>query len=140
MQTKKNRKLQNEDRETSNYFEKIKEYEEAKKDLARGIDITTIMDDKQYFKSVVHRLNRRTIVHNKLTEVISIGFKLLDPEEACRLLGINKSQYEKIDFNQKLPIIRLGKTFDEDFSDYEKKRETCLILHAIFKAKPEIIS
>lgn len=119
---KKNHKCKSkkEKNESSQFFEKIKEFEKAKKNLSRKSKSTSGMPNCVRFENIIYNFNERTIMHNKLIEAINIGMKLFTQEEACQFLGIKKFQYKKIANFPMFPIIRIGEKIKDDFYNYEK--------------------
>ena len=121
MKTNDKYKPQKERNEFSPFFKKIKECKRARINSIGKSQCTSKMTDSERFENMIHNFNKRTIIYNKLTEAIHVGLTLFTQKEACYLLEIKKTQYEKIISFPMFPMIRIGETIKEDFAKHLNK-------------------
>lgn len=145
MNTKPNLNEVNKQKKTIVFIKKLDEFEEAHKGLnlvrAKKIEATCLARKIDF-------LNQETVIHNKLIEIIHLSIELLTQQEFCKFAGIKMSDYQKIDFNLKLPLVRCGKHLNNDLRAYGKMQARCNDLYlnklsknrkgSIFKTEIEI--
>lgn len=137
----------NEQEKINFFIEKLDEFMEANEGIKL---INTKIEEEICLERRIGLMNQKTVIHNMLIDIIYMSVEVLPPQESCAFIGIEMSDYQKIDFNLKLPIIRLGTYFKRDLRAYQKMQDACHDFYrnklsknrsgSIFKAEHEKIT